>query len=425
MMLAHLLICVLTFAFSIQLPKASSSIYVREDRSVELPIASMRIIEGPVWATDAISTDGLSNYNLPCRTTVPAKEATYNGYGKPNWAGNFSLTYPIDSVNRINVTYLPFSPNNYTATLTEGVDYLVHAHSRIELLTDVDMPIINEHWIDGVNTSLQEWAWINYVASGIESIYVKFPNGTERFARNHGYIAPPPSEWWYDPDWPREFILLQLVDFCIECPYDWPAGSEWWVNYTAVSCLTVDYNAFAPLVSDAKLSIRPNALNLQSKGKWFCGHIEFSQYHDVKNIDISTLLLNKTASVDSKAPIEIGDCDNDTLPDLTVSFNRTEITQLIVSENITNGNVVLAATGEPYRINSFNGHDAILVSSLIGDVNCDGTVNIYDIILASTSYHSNEGDVRWNANVNFAPPWDAIDIFDIVTIIYHYGETYR
>jgi hypothetical protein len=327
-------------------------------------------------------------------------------------------------VNQINVTYLPFSPNNYTVTLTEGVDYLVHANSRIELLTDVDVPMINEHWIEGVNATFHGWAWINYVASGIKSIYVKFPNGTERLARNYGYVAPPPSEWFYDPDWPWEFILWQLIDYCYECPYDWPAGSEWWINYTSASCLTVDYNAFAPIAIDATLSIHPNALNLESVGKWSFGHIEFAQYHDVNDIDVSTLLLNSTVSVDSRAPAEIGDYDNDTILDLTVSFNRTEITQFIALENITDGYVILAATGELSRINSFNGRDAIWVSSLIGDVNCDGAVNIYDVILASTSYHSNEDDVHWNSNVNFAPPWDVIDIFDIVTIICHYGELY-
>jgi hypothetical protein len=71
---------------------------------------------------------------------------------------------------------------------------------------------------------------------------------------------------------------------------------------------------------------------------------------------------------------------------------------------------------------AFEGSNDIKVSSLVGDVNCDGTVNLFDVITALASYGSQEGDANWNPNANFAPSWERINIFDIVTLIAHYGE---
>ena len=204
--------------------------------TLNLTQQSYEVIDDYVWAA-SFGEDGLDNNGLPGRYV--GTDDPYNGFGVPDWTGNFSLTQPFVSVSSINVTALPFTPDNYTYTLIEGVDYIVHTiDNLIELLTPVDVPIIGEHWVDGVNNSLQGWASINYVASGIESVWVDMNNGTARFGRNWGYAAPPPSEWWYEPDWPWE------LEFWFACGQPiWPAGSEWWVNYTAASYLTVEYSA--------------------------------------------------------------------------------------------------------------------------------------------------------------------------------------
>jgi len=389
--------------------------------NTNLAISSTRIVEDYVWATDAISADGLNNFNLAGRTAVPVDAAAYDGYGKPHWIGNFSLTYPIDSVNQINVTCLPFTPDSYTVTLTEGLDYLVHGYAKIELLTSLDMSIINEHWVDGVNNTLEGWPRINYVATGIQSVYVKFPNGTERFAPNYGYAAPPPSEWWFDPDWPWE---LERWTWYFPTPWDWPAGSEWWVNYTTASYLTVDYNAVAPPVINVTLDIHPDALNLQSKGKWVFCYIEFHERYNVSDIDVSTIMLNDTVPIDLAAPIEVGDYDNDSVSDLMIAFNRTEIVEYIISKGVTYGNVTLAFTGKLDKIVSLRGSDAIEVSSLVGDVNCDGEVDLYDLVMMLSIYGCREGESGWNPNADLATPYGVISIYDFVTCAYHYGETF-
>jgi hypothetical protein len=398
--------------------KAEEDALIHDIATASLTMGA-QIVDNYMWATDAVSADGLDNFGLPGRTAVPVDAAAYDGYGKPYWTGNFSLSYPIEYVNQINVTYLPFTPDNYTVTLTEGVDYFVHTYA-IDLLTSLDVPIINEHWVDGVNNTVSGWAAIGYVATGIQSVYVKFPNGTERFARNYGYMAPPPSEWWYDPDWPWEFE--RLLCFC--CSWDWPAGSEWWVNYTAASYLTVDYTAIAPPVIHATLDISPNALNLQSKGEWFFSHIELPEGHNPSNIDVSTILLNNTVPVDLAAPIVVGDYDNDNVSDLMITFNRTEIVEYIISKGITCGNVTLTVTGELHKIGSFRGSDSMKVSSLVGDVNCDGIVDLYDVVMMVSIYGCREGEPQWNPNADLAPQYGVIDIYDFITCAYHYGQEY-
>ncbi|UCG37497.1 MAG: hypothetical protein JSV64_04300 [Candidatus Bathyarchaeota archaeon] len=207
------------------------------------PDPSPNGVEDFIWVTNSISPDGLANWGLPGHTTVPVDAGAYNGYGLPNWTGNFTVDHPLASVNSITVHALPFTPDSYTYALTEGVDFVVHADDDlIELLNPLDVQIINEHWKEGVNNTLNGWPWIRYVASCIQSVYVDFNNGTARWATNNGFEVPPPSEWWYEPDWPGELEGWWALGY-FAGPWAWPAGSEWWVNYTAASHISVDYNA--------------------------------------------------------------------------------------------------------------------------------------------------------------------------------------
>jgi len=136
-------------------------------------------------------------------------------------------------------------------------------------------------------------------------------------------------------------------------------------------------------------------------------------------------MLNDTVPVDPAAPSAVGDYDNDTIADLMVKFNRTElISYILLQFTECNGTLALNLTG---KLNDgticFEGIDIITVSTLVGDINCDGVVNILDLVKACTSYNSRDEEPNWNANANFAPPYEKIDIFDLVTAVAHYGET--
>jgi parallel beta-helix repeat protein len=63
--------------------------------------------------------------------------------------------------------------------------------------------------------------------------------------------------------------------------------------------------------------------------------------------------------------------------------------------------------------------------TIAGDVNGNGKVDIYDVVMAADAYGNRLGEPGWNSLADLAPQWGVINIYDIVTIMYHYGETYH
>lgn len=173
---------------------------------------------------------------------------------------------------------------------------------------------------------------------------------------------------------------------------------------------------------EAIVEVQPQELNLKSVGNWTKTYIELPEGYDVANINVPTILLNNTIPVDPDAPTAIGDYDEDGVPDLMVCFNRTQLIDYIISMGIEYDNATLAISGELFDGTPFEGNAVIKVSSLLGDANCDGKVNIHDIVIGTSSYDAKEDEPNWNPNANYAPPWNQINIFDLVTMILYYEE---
>jgi len=198
--------------------------------------------EDYVWATDSWTDYGAFDYcGLSGRTT--ADIYGFDGQGHGDWTGNFSLSYPFASVNSITANFVA---NGTSKVLTEGVDYKVYAaDDKVELLTPVDVHIMNECWVDGANSTLDGWPLIGWTATSIQSVYVKFPNGTERYSPGgFGCFEEDwPCEWWYEPDYPGELEGWYILGYMGHDDPAWPSNSTWWINYTAGSYLTINYNA--------------------------------------------------------------------------------------------------------------------------------------------------------------------------------------
>lgn len=118
---------------------------------------------------------------------------------------------------------------------------------------------------------------------------------------------------------------------------------------------------------EASVKISPKALNLLSKGKWVTASIELPEGYEIANVNASTILLNGSIPIDVNAPITIGDYDNDSIPDLTVKFERAKIIQYILANiNIKEllkrfMTITLTITGKLNDGTTFQGSDTVKI----------------------------------------------------------------
>ena len=119
----------------------------------------------------------------------------------------------------------------------------------------------------------------------------------------------------------------------------------------------VDMGAFEynPESMTVKVNINPDTLNLQSNGEWITAYIELPEDYDVVDIDVSTILLENTVSAEAN-PTEIGDYDDDGIPDLMVKFDRSVVQDILEVRD----EVEITVTGEVAGT-QFGGSDTIRV----------------------------------------------------------------
>lgn len=154
--------------------------------------------------------------------------------------------------------------------------------------------------------------------------------------------------------------------------------------YIGFADSVVNRELFSPEIS-ATVDIDPDTLNLKDKedhnekeckherddekcengdhkevheGRWITAYIELPEGYDVNDINVSTVRLNDTIAAEQH-PAEVGDHDEDGIPDLMVKFDRRAVIY-IISGNAT-GEVELTVTGNLYSGISFRGSDTIRV----------------------------------------------------------------
>jgi len=209
------------------------------------------------FSEERAAMDGPVNKYTPWLKTA-STGASADGIGVTDWTGNFSLTYPVQSVNYFEVhplALLDKNHNYYNGTaynLTENVDFKVNPDGTIDLLTPIDTHIINEtgsSLLKGSPDFVAGWPDIKYLVTSFEQVAVDFNNGSEIYqATNYGFEeeGPPPSEYWYEDWWPYELESWWTTDNT-SAPwlgqYTWPDGSQLYVNYTAASFIHIDYKA--------------------------------------------------------------------------------------------------------------------------------------------------------------------------------------
>jgi len=98
---------------------------------------------------------------------------------------------------------------------------------------------------------------------------------------------------------------------------------------------------------EAVIDIKPDVLNLNSRGRFVTCYIELPPGYDPEDIDESTLLLCDVLEA-LEDPVEIGDYDEDGVPDLMVKFLRSEVIGLIGDETEAEITVTGLVFDEPF-----------------------------------------------------------------------------
>jgi len=172
----------------------------------------------------------------------------------------------------------------------------------------------------------------------------------------------------------------------------------------------------------ATMDVNPDALNLRSQGRWITVYIELPEGYNVSDIDVSSIRLNETFSVDPTAPTQIGDYDSDGIPDLMVKFNRTELTSYLYNIiEVRLDTVALTVSGELTDGTPFEGIDTVR-TRLAGDVNEDYVVDVIDLSMMGRSYGARIDEDRYEAEIDFNGD-GIIDMREIIVISINYGAT--
>jgi hypothetical protein len=142
------------------------------------------------------------------------------------------------------------------------------------------------------------------------------------------------------------------------------------------------------------LDIDPDTLNLRSRGRWITAYIEVYDGRDIRDIDLSTLLLNETIPAE-RWPYAIGDYDDDGIPDLMVKFNRSDVQRYIEGLDLSPGGAGIFGYWVTLTVNgSFNDGTTLECSDTIRVL----TAERMGVEPSPFSPRTYNGEVRSNAD---------------------------
>jgi parallel beta-helix repeat protein len=358
-----------------------------------------------------------SDYNLIANNTIMEN---LNGIAGEIWHNTKILSNVIKN-NLMGIWIGPYSQNNVisfnniTEQWSEGIMMMQSSNNTFEGNNVMD------------NNQADFWA-------GITVGFQKgFSSGNRFFHNNIANIG-------------KQVELLQGESEPIIWDDGYPSGGNYWSDYFAKypNATEIDRTGIGntPYVMDgnnidhyplmkpwaptrpainATIDIDPDILNLKIEGQWISAYIELPKGYNVTNINVSTLMLN-SAVLAELSPTAVEDHDSDGSPDLMVKFNRTAVTDFILSEGIKHGNVTLTITGRLYDGTLFEGSDVIR-ARMPGDVNCDGKVEVTDLAMVCAAFGSYTGHSRWNSIADENGD-NRIDVMDIALVTGNFGKTY-
>ena len=336
---------------------------------------------------------------------------------------------------------------NLTVTMRKGsVDYLVYRlHSfdqNISDISDIFSDITGTHGssvgddryhledgTDGLTTSLTAEQWSNYAVSDYVCVYDNstFADSTQdtvmawvRFNETQT-IAYQDVGLWNDTSYHTEGLRIRYnVSQAVatdEVSYllvftegNWKTIDQWMP--TVESGLYPDPN-FNQLVDVAVVCVEPSAT------KVYPGQV-VNITVIAKNEGTTTETFNVTTYYDTNVigTQTVTSLTPDANMNLTFSWNTTDVTPCV------NYTIKAEASVVPLEIDIINNNftDGCVKVKMLGDVNGDGVIDIYDLSLAGKAYGSFIGEPEYDPETDLNKD-GRVDVRDIAVIGKNYGKT--
>lgn len=178
----------------------------------------------------------------------------------------------------------------------------------------------------------------------------------------------------------------------------------------------VEDGFFATLLRDVAIIF----VNVTSSNKVYPGRTVTIEVTAMNKGNMTTEIFNVTVYYDDN-PIETQTVTLNPWTNATLEFSW-DTTGLTPCSNFT---IRSEASQVPYEINLDNNifTNGWVKIKILGDLNGDGIVDLFDAVLLVSAYGSREGTPNWNPEADLAPQWGIIDLYDAVTMTYRYGQS--
>ena len=442
--LTLLLITMLTLAFNIQPVKASGTIYIRADGSVDpLTAPIQRDVDVYTFTDNIYDEIVVERSNIIIDGDGHTLQGSGSGYGFYLYGMNNVTIEKTNIKNFHDGIWLcssssnSISGNNVTANNWYGIWLFSSSSNSISgnnIANNGDGIFFyyssSSNSISGNNIANNWYGTHLYSSSNNKFSHNNFIDNNFQQAAVSVYSTsvwddgyPSGGNYWSDH--------VTVDDFC--GIYQDELGSDGIVDEPYV----IDYNnrdnypllkPWSPVIF-ATTDVNPDALNLKSKGKWITAYVQLPEEYNPEDIDASTILLNETIQpvLDPKYDFVtnsseyIVDHNGDGILERMVKFNRTEVASWICNIlGIQYGNVTLAITGEADGT-SFEGTDTVKVL-LPGDADDDGDVDSNDFYIFSGCYGISIENSSYNPSADFNQD-GYINSEDFYILSGNYGKT--
>jgi parallel beta-helix repeat protein len=429
-----LLLSLLTYTFDIQPTHASTVIYIRANGNVDPPTAPIQR-NGDVYAF----TDNIQGLIIVEKDNIVIDGAFHTLRGTGSETGidlsgrknvtiqklevkNFDTGVYLSSSSQITIQVSTISQNNHGIWISRSSGNNILQNNITEnVLEGIYVYISSDNNILGNNITKNTFDGIYLYSSTNNTIHVNIImcNGygiSPYFTTNnkifHNHFIE--NEYHVDPNTP-----LDIWD------NGYPSGGNYWSDYTGTDnngdgiCdnpYYIDDNNQDryPLITTHDIEIQ----NLKTSKTIVCQGYTLSLTTTTINYGINsenihiTLYANTTIITTNTVTLK--------------SISSTLITFTWNTTGFAKGNYTILAYATPVQGESHIADNTLVnglvTVTMVGDINADDIVDIFDCVKIALIFGSTPSDPNWNPNADINND-NTIDIFDLVIVAIHFAET--